>query len=88
MRWLDSITDSMDVNLSKLQETVKDREGQGSLVYCSLWGLKEIDKTEQLNNNLYIIYKSINKYMCWGCLNIFLGQTVLSKSPMNTALDF
>ena len=25
-RWLDSITDSMDVNLSKIQETVKDRE--------------------------------------------------------------
>ena len=26
MRWLDSITDSMDMNMSKLQETVKDRE--------------------------------------------------------------
>ena len=26
MRWLDSITDSVDMNMSKLQETVKDRE--------------------------------------------------------------
>ena len=26
MRWLDNISDSVDVNLSKLQETVKDRE--------------------------------------------------------------
>ena len=27
MRWLDGITDTMDMNLSKLQEIVKDREG-------------------------------------------------------------
>ena len=33
MRWLDSITDSMDMNLCKLQEIVKDRGGWPAAVY-------------------------------------------------------
>ena len=39
MRWLDSITDSMDVSLSKLQEIVKDRDA--CLKCCSPQGHKE-----------------------------------------------
>ena len=46
MRWLDGITDSMDMSLSKLPG-VGDR--QGSLACCSPWGLKESDTTEQMN---------------------------------------
>ena len=33
MRWLDGITDSVDMNLSKLRETVKDRKGQHAAVH-------------------------------------------------------
>ena len=42
MRWLDGITDTMDMSLSNLQVV----DGQGGLECCSPWGCKESDMTE------------------------------------------
>ena len=48
MRWLDGITNSMDMSLSKLWEMVKGLE---SLACCSPWGCKQSGMIEQLNNS-------------------------------------
>ena len=48
-RWLDGITDSMDISLGKLQELVMDREAFAWIACCNSRGRKELNTTEWLN---------------------------------------
>ena len=48
MRWLDGISEAMDV---KLEQTLGDGDGQGGLVCCSPWGHKELDMAGWLNKS-------------------------------------
>ena len=61
MRWLDSITNSTDMSLSKLQET----EDRGEWCVAIHMIPKELDKMSQLNNNNAILrYTFSEGYMC------------------------
>ena len=50
------------LNGHEFEQALGYGEGQGSLVYCSPWGRKELDMTDQLNNKRYL-GKSIHLFI-------------------------
>ena len=88
MRWLDGITEAMDLSLSKLRVG----DGQGGLACCSPWGRKELDMPERLNKNKYVsmcvymyicvcAFTGIETYEDIYSQSLLFSESIFAKSP-------